>query len=185
MSDRRTLKHAEIAAMAAHKFHKRNPDIEYEVLHQEALAAVWRAQDGDRYDPCKAGFATFATTCATRQLLTLVQTHRRRCLPMESLDAVEAGMLESRGWIVDDRQPSPEHSAIFAELIRQLPDDARTVAQLVLGDASTFGGLASRRAKRLIADALGWPADRLLSAFSDVAHGLGRSGMSRRSLITV
>lgn len=181
MSDRRTLKHAEIAAMVAHKFHRRNPDIEFEVLHQEALEAVWRAQDGDRYDPRKAGFATFATTCATRQLLTLAQTHRRRCLPTESLDAVEAGMLDVRGWLADDRQPGPEHSAIFAELIRQLPDDAKIVVQLVLDDASAFGGLASRRAKRLIADALGWPAERLLSAFFDISHGLGRKGVSRRA----
>ena len=184
MSDRRTLKHAEIAAMVAGKFHRRNPDIEFEVLHQEALEAVWRAQDGDHYDPTKAGFATFATTCATRQLLTLAQTHRRRCLPIESLDAIEAGVLDARGWL-DDPQPGPEHSAIFSELIRQLPDDARTVVQLVLGDAGMFGGLVSRRAKRLIGDALGWPAERLLSAFSDIAHGLGRKGVSRRAPVPV
>lgn len=183
MSDRQMLKHAEIAAMVAYKFHKRNPDIEFEVLEQEALEAVWRAQDGDRYDPCKAGFATFATTCATRQLLTLAQTHRRRYLPTDSLDAVETGMLDARGWLIDDRQPSPEHSAIFAELIRQLPDDAKTVVQLILGDASAFGGLASRRAKKLIADALGWPAERLLSAFSDIAYGLGRRGVTRRASV--
>ena len=184
MPGRRTLKHAEIAAMVAHKFHRRNPDIEYEVLEQEALQAVWRAQDGDRYDPSKAGFATFATVCATRQLLTLAQSHRRRCLPTESLDAVEAGMPDARGWLADERQPDPEHLAMFAELIRQLPDDARTVVQLVLGDAGTFGGLASRRAKRLIADALGWPAERLVSAFSDIAHGIGRKGVARRAPIT-
>ena len=61
----------------------------------------------------------------------------------------------------------------FAENFPDLTDEYR---QIVKDEID--------RAKRLIADALGWPAERLVSAFSDIAYGIGRKGVARRAPIT-
>lgn len=169
------LRNPEIAAMVAHDFHRRNPAIEYETLEQEALEAVWRSETGGRYDPRVASLRTFSTTCARRQLLTIAQREGRRAIPTVSLDMRRGGEKMDGLSIAEtlaDESPDPEHVAMFRELLRQLPEDARTVVRLALEEAGSLGGLAPRRARAVIAEALGWGADRLREAFSSIESAL-------------
>lgn len=161
----RKLRNPEIAAIVAAKFHRRNTHIQIEDLEQEALRALWRAESCGRYDPHLSSLATFSTTVATRSLLTYVGRQGRVGPITEELSDD----------LADDR-PDPEHAAIFGEMIRQLPEDARTVVRLVLGDSASFGGVSSGEARRVIGEALGWPARRLADAFSVIEAALRSSG---------
>jgi len=166
----RQLRHPEVAAIVAARFYRANRHMgaEYEDLEQIAAQAVWRAEG--RYDPHASSLATFSTVCATRDLLSHVDRRVRRQLVTEELGEHEV-----------DPGPSPEYAAIFGEMVRQLPEDARTVVRLVMEDASVFGGLASETARRMIGRALGWPAERLQDAFASIEASLrsGGRGFSR------
>lgn len=161
------LKNPEIAAMVAWKFQRKNVHMEYDDLHQEALQAVWLSETDGHYDPYKSCRATFSTTCTTRALLTYVQ-NRNRKHPTNADPDIE---LEE---ILDSATPSPENILIFYDLMRSLPDDAKTVVRLALSDASAIRGLGSRVVQTVvrIARSLSWEPPRLIAAYDAIVQML-------------
>lgn len=175
---RSMLKNPDIAPMLARKFHKKNIQlgIEYEVLEQEAYKALWMSETDGFYDPYQSALRTFSNTCINRHLLTYVLdcAHKH---PVGITISMEMPLSSGEGpttvgEIFYDASPDPEHQAIFSEMLRQLPEDARTVAALIFGDASAYGGITPRAAKKLIASALGWTDGRLRAAYKAIEIAL-------------
>jgi DNA-directed RNA polymerase specialized sigma24 family protein len=120
---------------------------------QEARIAVWRAEcavESGQYDPRKASFNTYATTAVYRRMCSVLDNHKR--ILANGGDNLNGGrdtfqlLNYHRKWtdserdineieeIPDQLSPGPDRALILAELIRELPDDARAVVDLVLGD---------------------------------------------------
>ena len=151
----------------------RTTGMDFDDLLQEARIAYLRA-DGvaGGNDPHKSAFITFATWAVYRSLCSAADYDRRKAPPHEELFE----------WTAFDGAPSPEDAAIFRELLRQLPEDARTMVDLVLSDAGEFLGLSPSGARRALRGALGWPAERVNAAFAVVSRML-RGPVIRRSPI--
>lgn len=162
------LRNPGVAPIVATKFYRSNAHIgiDYEELEQEAYGALYRAETSPLYDPRKASLATFSNWCVSNELCTVLERHKRRHPVNESLTPRpgERGIEE---WM-SDGQPTPEDTVIFLEMLRQLPEDARIVVQVVLGDPGKFGGIASRACKQMIGEALGWSSGRLRRAFKSI-----------------
>ena len=142
--------------------------IEFEDLLQEARIAYHVAEG--RYDPRKSAFVTFATHCVYRSLCSVADREKQKAPEHEELHE----------WTAFDGAPSPEDQAIFREMLHQLPEDARTMVDLVLSDAREFLGVSPAGARRALRNALGWPAARVDDAFATVSRAL-RGPMARRS----
>ena len=146
--------------------------IDPEDLAQEARIAAARAVA--TYDPAHASLRTYASRCVYRRLLTVATRERRRypAVDDEPLDEEEPSA-----------DASPEDAAVFREMLRELPEDAALVCDLILGDASRFAGLSPSAARRAVRDALDWPRARLARAFESVSASLasGGRGMIRAS----
>lgn len=176
---RKTIRNPDVAMAVAGDFYRRNSGaIEREVLEQEAMTAVWRAESRTgpgAYDPHLSSLRTFSTVCARRDLLTLAERHARTAISTVPLyahaDGRESTNLMLAETIADDA-PDPEQAAIFGEMLRQLPEDARTVVRLILEDAEAFVGASPRRARGLVAEALGWTSGRLRGAFVSIEAAL-------------
>jgi DNA-directed RNA polymerase specialized sigma24 family protein len=151
------MKNIDIAKIHAHKFSV-NTTMDPDDLLQEALMAVWYAESGGSYDPEKASLRTYSSTCAFRHLCTVVEQHKRRYPAMDELDEA-----------MPSDEPTPEDAALFLELIRELPSDARIVVETVLSDAIALSGLSPTRAKRTIAAKLSWSRERIREAMDTVA----------------
>jgi hypothetical protein len=114
----------------AHEF-ARTSGVELDDLLQEARIAQWKAQAAGSYDPHLASLDTFVTTGVYRAMCSAVP-RLRRGTPPSSEYQVELSIDLS-----DQSGPPPDRSLLLAELIRELPVDARAVVELVLdkGDA--------------------------------------------------
>lgn len=137
--------------------------IDRDDLLQEASLAYWRARSGGAYDPHFAAFNTFATHCVYRHLCSVARTGRRYPQHEE---------LQPNDNRLSTNDPSPEDRLIFAEMLRDLPEDARTVVSLILGDAQAMASLTRAAAKRALKKALPWPPHRLEAAFSSITEAL-------------
>lgn len=142
--------------------------MERDDLAQEARLAAWRAEE--HYDPELAAWSTYATRCVTRRLCSVVDRHRR-WHPQHSELIDDVASLE----------PSEEDRAVFLDLVRQLPEDARTVVSLVTSDATDLMGLTPRAVRAAIRRALSWPSDRIDAAVADVLRLLRGEIMVRRT----
>lgn len=151
------MKNIDVAKIHARKFSV-NSAMEQDDLLQEALLAVWQAETGGTYDPEKASLRTYSSTCAFRHLCTVTERHKRRHPTMDELDEAQPS---------DD--PTPEDAALFMELIRELPGDARIVVETILSDVSEFSGLSPTRARRAVINKLAWPTKRVKEALDAVA----------------
>lgn len=156
-----------IPAKAAWSF-TRTTGMEQEDLLQEARLAVIRAEP--HYNPHKAAWSTFSTTCVTRQLCGVVSAERRKHPQHEELG----------DWL-PSQEPGPEDRAIFMELLRQLPEDARTIVDMIFSDASIMAGMTPARARRTIKAVLMWPADRVDVACAAIVTVLRGGPMIRRT----
>lgn len=165
------FKHDDVAQYHARRF-AAGGGIEYDDLLQEARLAMWRA--GSRYDPGLASARTYGSTCARRHLCTVVARHGRRALPTVSLFDRE-GDDDLIDRLAADG-PAPDAHAVLMDVIRQMPEDARTVVGLVLGDAAAVAGVARAEARAVIGEALGWPADRLARAYAAIGAALRGGG---------
>lgn len=140
----------------------RSTGIEEEDLTQEARLAAYLAASDGRYDPCKASLATYASTRVYRHLCQVNRKEARH--PRVTCELDEDMPLDA---------PSPEDVTLFWELIRQLPEDARTVVDLVLGNAPAVANLSPMDSKQIVAETLGWPRARLREAYGAVTGMLG------------
>ena len=151
------MKNQDVARYHAHRFSV-NSTMEMDDLLQEALLAVWLAEVGGTYNPEKASLRTYSSTCCFRGLCTVVERHKRKNPTTDELDETLPG-----------HGPSPEDRALFMELIRELPNDARVVAEAVLSDAAALSGLSPTRARRAVVEKLSWPRERIRDALDTVA----------------
>ena len=150
----------------------RSTGLEREDLAQEARLAAWRAEQ--RYDPELAAWSTFSHSAVTRQLCTVLNRHRR----------YHSGHVE----LADEQasqEASQEDRLVFLDMLRQLPEDARTVAELALSSGDELLGLAPNSwsagsLRDAIRTALGWPASRVNAAVNDVVRLLLRGEMMVR-----
>lgn len=141
----------------------RSTGMETEDALQEARLAFVRAEravDDGRYDPRLASFNTFATHCVYRAMCSEASRRRGRNDPTEELSDE----------IPDGVTPSPDRRLVLAELVRELPADARACVELVLGSVEVE---ASARAVRQYARrVLGMSKSRVDASFSAVAEML-------------
>ena len=151
------MKNVDVAQYHARKFSV-NSAMDHDDLLQEALLAVWLAEVGGTYDPEKASLRTYSSTCCFRGLCTVVERHKRKNPTTDELDETLPG-----------HGPSPEDRALFMELIRELPNDARLVVEAVLSDAAALSGLSPTRARRAVVEKLSWPRERIRDALDAVA----------------
>lgn len=153
-----------VAQYHAITFHK-STGVEYDELLQEARCAAWLAASGGVYDPHKAALKTYASHYVFNKLFTLVGKHQRK----------HPNTVEIDEYVVAD-EPTPEDVVYFHELLRQLPEDARTVVSMVLEDAGSVANLAPTKARQIIANGLNWPKDRLREAFAAITQILSIPG---------
>ena len=151
------MKNLDVAKYHAHRFAV-NSTMELDDLLQEAFLAVWFAETGGSYDPEKASLRTYASTCTFRHMCTVVERHKRKNPTTDELDETQP---------ID--APSPEDRALFLEMIRELPSDARIVVETVLSDAVALSGLSPTRARRAVIAKLAWPTRRIREAMDAVA----------------
>jgi DNA-directed RNA polymerase specialized sigma24 family protein len=88
-----------------------------------AYSRALRAIDTGQYDPHLASFDTYVTHAVYRGMCSAAARSRRAVQTIEGIDDE-----------LPDEAPSPNRRLLLAELIRELPDDARAVVDLVLGD---------------------------------------------------
>jgi len=157
-----------LPAKLAHKA-SRSTGLELDDLLQEARLAYWKAKHHGSYDPHKSAWSTYSYISVSRHLWGVTDSHRRKYPDCEELsDEVPCG------------DPSPEDRAIFMEMLRQLPDDARTVVDLVFSGAPELSSATPARIRQVLRSALGWPADRVNEAVRHVTAIL-REPMVRRA----
>jgi DNA-directed RNA polymerase specialized sigma24 family protein len=136
--------------------------LELDDLLQEARIACWNAEVGAigsiKYDPRKASINTFITWCVYRHLCGIAERHKRTYQISNELNEA----------IPDQHTPLPDKNLLLAELIRELPDDARIAVNLVLGDVDAIVGLTTRKARGYIRQTLGWSPSRARAAFLTV-----------------
>jgi DNA-directed RNA polymerase specialized sigma24 family protein len=146
-----------IAEKYARSFSQSN-NIEYDDLLQEAELACWNAEYDGSYDPRKAALTSYQTTCVFRHLCSVTDSIKRKRLPGYQVEMSD---------LLPDKSPNPEDTAVFYELVRQLPDDARVVTDLVFSN-DFLAGLDPTKSKNIIREVLGWSNDRINSAFNAI-----------------
>lgn len=134
-------------------------------LLQEARIARWNAEQGVlgnvEYDPRKSSFNTFATYCVYRHLCGITDRHKRVHPITHELDE---GM-------PDRSMPAPDRNLLLTELIRDLPEDARVMVDLVLNDVAAMD-LTAHKARAYFRKRLGLSQGRVNVAFSAVTEML-------------
>lgn len=143
----------------------RNSGMEEEDLLQEARMAWWYAITWEKYDPHKASMNTFITGCTHRHLCTITERHKRRALPVQELT----------DWLPDRHTPKPDRQLLLAELIRELPSDARTLVNLVFSDPQAME-LITSKARTYFCEKLGLPRSRINRAIEAIAKMLREIG---------
>jgi DNA-directed RNA polymerase specialized sigma24 family protein len=164
----------------AHKF-AATTDVELDDLLQEGRLAVHRARRAaDRarelnyprgnggYDPHVSAFDTYTTHAVYRGMCSALRKHRRqnRLDIVASLDDTDAPQFE------DAATPSPDRRLLLAELIRELPEDARAVIALVLDDVP---GLGTERLRRRRAPPGSETSDRGVKSYIRRTLGLSHA----------
>jgi hypothetical protein len=155
------------------------------LAHAKALRAI----DTGDYDPRKASFNTYATTAVYHGMCSALSRSKRK-IP-EGYDPRHLGC-DHGGWtedesdvVPDESTPSPDRRLMLAELIRELPDDARAVVDLVLDDSAgelvdlVLDGAngAQDKLRKYIRQVLGLRrGDRASAAFSAIAEMLAEMG---------
>lgn len=164
-----------IPAKLANSF-ARTTGLDREDLLQEARIAYWWADACGGYDPHKAAFSTFATHCVYRRLCDLASASKRA-------PVIEGSRDDEREADFADPAPSPEDAAVFADLLRSLPDDARMVVSMVLGDAQALAGMTRRGARAAVRTALpsDWTPRQADRAFRAVSRALKYGGRPART----
>jgi RNA polymerase sigma factor (sigma-70 family) len=161
-----------IPAMLASSF-ARTTGIDRDDLMQEALIAYWWADACGNYDPHYAAFSTYATHCVTRRLCDVVRATNRQ----PRYDEMPA----------DDTLADPAPSALdrieFADVLRGLPEDARTVVRMVLDDAQALAGMTRTAARRALRERLGecLPPRQVDRAFAAIRRALRNGGAPARA----
>ena len=171
-------------------------DVEFDDLLQEARIAYLRARraadaardmgyprGGPGYDPAKASFDTYATHSVYRGLCSALGRDRRQ--RPSDVAYVRVDDEDELHQLADAHTPLPDRRLLLAELIRGLPEDARAVVALVLGDIGGLetarlrrrlmvsgGDLTARGARAYIRQALGLSRDRADAAFVAVTNML-------------
>lgn len=146
--------------------------IDQEDLAQEARLAAHRAIG--RYDPHLSSVRTYVSRCVYNHLCSISRSQKRRIQTVQFPESPEGDVAFEPA----DPGPSPEDSSIFCDLIRQLPEDARTVVQLVLSDVSSIVDVDDVR--DAVVSRLGWAPSRISLAVAFVADALNGEGMFRR-----
>ena len=131
--------------------------IEVGYLFSEAVEAYWKATIDPKYDPRKASFKTYATTCVYRHLCSVIAEYKRK---YPDYDQISEDMVS--------QEPSPEDVYYFKEIVSQLPDDGKYVIHLVL---EVLDGIPAYRARAAIRKMLKgqWAAVRIDTAFHSVS----------------
>jgi hypothetical protein len=167
----------------------RTTGMDLDDLLQEArvgyLRAV-RADEAGQYDPRIASFDTYATNAVFRHMCKVHGRCRRGEGELLGEDLArswsEEGDATFEETIADESTPAPDRYLILSELVRELPDDARAVVDLVLGDLPAevidpvLAGVkgASRRLREYVRAALGLRrGDRAEAAFDAIGEMLG------------
>lgn len=124
----------------------RHPELEYEDLLQVGRLAIWRAElavGRGLYDARRASWDTYATNCVRLAMCKELSRARRHLVSTVALD--EDATIDD---LADAASPPPDDRAVLLSLLRALPEDARAVASLLLGDepgAVLDGALAGAR----------------------------------------
>ena len=157
----------------------RSGELEYDELLQVGRMAVWRAElavERGLYDPHVASWDTYATNCVRLAMCKELANTRKRHIPMMGLG--DEATIED---FADD-SPAPDARLNFAALIQELPEDARAVVELLLGDApgelldAVLAGARGARGRLLsyVRRTLGLRrGDRAAAAFEAIAAALG------------
>ena len=140
----------------------RTTGLEYDDLAQEAKIAYWKAENDPRYDPHKAGVATFCSMCTHRTLCNYT-ARQQTYATHHQIEPIDPA-------IPDDRVP-PDDAVYFRELLGALPDDAKTIVGLMFGEAArvSTGNMREFVRKRLYRV---WPRWRIDQAFRAIAQML-------------
>jgi hypothetical protein len=138
--------------------------MEYDDLLQEAALGYWLAENDPHYDPHKSAINTYTTIAMVRGLCTVTATHRRKCPATEPLDETTS--------LLESAEPSAEDVVYIKELIKQLPDDARLIANIVVEHAALFTGRTKNAARQLIRSMLPWNEARTNRAFQQIKTAL-------------
>lgn len=161
----------------AHRFAD-TTGIDVEDLMQEGRIAANRAIErrNTSYDPSKASMKTYANRAIHNRMCDLAKRASKRVstVPLKSNDDGE--VLEPA-----DDGPTPERVSIFVDLVRQLPEDARTVVALVLEEASPVDRIGD--VARVVSERFGWSADRAQLAIASIGNALSRGGVCRRAAV--
>jgi DNA-directed RNA polymerase specialized sigma24 family protein len=166
----------------------RTTNLELDDLLQVGRMAHARAEtaiDTGQYDPRKSSFNTFTTRVVYRELCSELEWSRRHSGPptvsLDAEDEEEDGPRRGVGELADETTPAPDRRLVLAELIRELPEDARAVVDLVLGDLpdglvdAVLDGVrgAPQRLRSYVRRTLGLRrGDRAEAAFSAIAEML-------------
>ena len=139
----------------------RTTGLEYDDLAQEARIAYWKAENDPRYDPRKAGLATFCSLCAYRAMCN--HTARQQAFASHH----EVGPVDPA--LPDDRVP-PDDAVYFRELLGALPEDAKMIVGMMFGEALTVstGNMRDFVRKRLHRVWPRWRIDRAFRAISQM-----------------
>lgn len=152
----------------------RTTGIDLDDLLQEARIAYFRAEaaiESGKYDARISSFDTYATNAVYHHMCKVHAARRRE------VDA--SGEEPDADVLADTSTPLPDRQLIFAELVRELPEDARAVVDLVLGDLPAeiidpvLSGVkgASRRLREYIRLKLGLRrGDRAAAAFDAIGE---------------
>lgn len=173
--------HPSVLRYAA-SFH-RTTGLDLDDLLQEARVAhlrAVRAEENGKYDPHISSFDTYATNAVYHHMCRVHGANRRGAEVLgEDLSGEEDASFEET--LVDDRTPAPDRRLLLAELVRELPDDARAVVDLVLGDLPAevidpvLAGVrgASKKLREYVRLALGLRrGDRAAAAFDAIGDML-------------
>lgn len=132
--------------------------LEFDDLYQQARLAYWQASKDPRYDPRKASIGTFCSLCTYNQLCSYAAKQKAWAerLPTEPLDET-----------MPEQRPSQEDTVYFRELMRALPDDAKTIIKMMFAESDDTGPSKMRERIREKLHRV-WTKVRLEQAFHDI-----------------
>lgn len=159
----------------------RHPELEHDDLMQVGRLAIWRAERAigtGQYDPRISSWDTYATNCVYKAMCRELAERRRE----RALQVVSLGEEASIDELADGHGLPPDGRLFLHDLLRELPDDARAVVELVIGDeagdlvdAALSGARgATARLRSYVRRSLGLRrGDRAAAAFGAIAAALG------------
>ena len=147
--------------------------IDYDDLLQEARIAEWKAIQS--YNPDHSSLKTYMSRCLYNRLLTVVKCHGRKSVPYGTAVALDS---DESAFELIDNSPSQEDVSIFADLLRQLPEDAKILVHLVLSDVATVSNIDD--VKQIASDRLSWAPARIRLAITCISVAFKGDGFTRK-----